>query len=163
MVAPNRITIFDNHHLSNGYCNEGDTCTRGLELELDFEAMTVKKVGEWFHPQNLRSASRGGVTRLPNGNTLIAWGQNPMYTEHTPDGTIVMDFQRGQVLEIEHGIVGAVAYRAYKSDWKGAPRWGLSVAARKQGDETKIYMSWNGATEVHRYRLVGTRCSFDAR
>jgi hypothetical protein len=156
MIAPNRITVFDNHYLENGFCDpkKNKICSRGLEVEIDLETMTFKKVAEWFHPQSLISASRGGVERLPNGNTLIAWGQNPMYTEHAPDGTVLMDIQRGPVLAIPHGIVGQVAYRVYKGDWVGMPPWGPNMSAIQEDGRTKVSVSWNGATEVDKYLLV---------
>ncbi|KAI1495789.1 Arylsulfotransferase-domain-containing protein [Biscogniauxia marginata] len=151
--APNRIILFDNHNIHNGWCKER-ACSRGLELEIDTTVMTVKVVNEWRHPQKIISASRGGIQRTPTGNTLIAWGQNPMYTEYTADGELVMDIQRGQVSELDHGIMPVIAYRAWKSDWVGKPLWPPSIAAYTDDYGTNVYVSWNGATEVQRYVLL---------
>ncbi|KAH9890739.1 Arylsulfotransferase-domain-containing protein [Xylariomycetidae sp. FL2044] len=153
LLDGNRLTFFDNHDAHNGYCHR-DGCSRGLEVEIDVEAMTVKMVNEWYHPQSLSTASRGGVQRLPSGNTLIAWGQNPMYTEHAPDGEVVMDIQRGQVLPLDHGIVPVIAYRSWKSDWVGMPQWPPAIALSKDELGTRIHVSWNGATEVTSYVLL---------
>ncbi|KAI1122269.1 ASST-domain-containing protein [Nemania abortiva] len=155
LTAPNRITLFDNQKVFNGFCKQGEeTCSRGLEIEFDVASWTYWVVHEWYHPQGLISASRGGVNRTPRGNTLVAWGQNPMYTEYGPDGELVMDVQRGQVLALDHGIVPVIAYRAWKADWVGMPRWPPSIAAvTTEEDGTKIYVSWNGATEVESYIL----------
>ncbi|KAI1487430.1 Arylsulfotransferase-domain-containing protein [Biscogniauxia mediterranea] len=157
--GPNRITLFDNHNIHNGWCEnkEPAACSRGLELELDTAAMTVRLAHEWRHPQRLVSASRGGVQRTPRGNVLVAWGQNPMYTEYTADGELVMDVQRGQVLEMDHGVVPVIAYRAWKADWVGRPLWNPSIAAVPNPERpgtAYIYVSWNGATEVHRWVLL---------
>ncbi|KAI0016334.1 hypothetical protein F4780DRAFT_798391 [Xylariomycetidae sp. FL0641] len=176
-----RITLFDNHGIHNGYCrntssssssspfsSDGDdedaACSRGLELQLDLAAMTVRAVAQWRHPAGLLSASRGGVQRATPraGHALVAWGQNPAYTEHAPGGEVVMDVQRGQVgLRLDHGVAGVVAYRAWKADWVGRPRWPPAIAAvRHHGDDpaagnrTAVYVSWNGATEVAEYALL---------
>ncbi|KAI0425764.1 ASST-domain-containing protein [Xylaria sp. FL1042] len=155
-TAENRIALFDNQAVFNGFCTGEETewgCSRGLEIEFDTESWTYWVVNEWYHPQALVSASRGGISRTPKGNTLIAWGQNPMYTEHGPDGEVVMDVQRGQVLALDHGISSVIAYRAWKSDWVGMPTWPPSIATSATEDGMIIYVSWNGATEVETYVL----------
>ncbi|KAI1147322.1 ASST-domain-containing protein [Nemania diffusa] len=153
-TAANRITLFDNHKIFNGFCKQGEEiCSRGLEIEFDVASLTYWVVNEWFHPQGIISASRGGVNRTPKGNTLVAWGQNPMYTEYSPDGELVMDVQRGQVLALDHGIGPVIAYRAWKGDWVGMPSWPPSIAATTTEDGIGIYVSWNGATEVESYVL----------
>ncbi|CAJ2508547.1 Uu.00g135730.m01.CDS01 [Anthostomella pinea] len=155
LSANNRMTLFDNHQVFNGFCHEGG-CSRGLEIEVDAVAMTFKMVNEWYHPQSIFSASRGGISRTANGNVLIAWGQNPMYTEHTADGELVMDIQRGQVLELDPGIVPVIAYRAWKAEWVGMPMWPPDIAAFRDGIFTNIYVSWNGATEVEKYVVLAS-------
>ncbi|KAI0803512.1 ASST-domain-containing protein [Xylaria sp. FL0064] len=155
-TAENRIALFDNQAVFNGFCTGEETewgCSRGLEIEFDTESWTYWVVNEWYHPQALVSASRGGISRTPKGNTLIAWGQNPMYTEHGPDGEVVMDVQRGQVLALDHGISSVIAYRAWKSDWVGLPKWPPSIATVATEDGMTVYVSWNGATEVESYVL----------
>ncbi|KAI5919397.1 hypothetical protein F4810DRAFT_724604 [Camillea tinctor] len=158
--SPPRLTLFDNHNIHNGWCTRAPaSCSRGVELELDFAAMTVRLVNEWRHPQRIISASRGGVQRTPGGNVLVAWGQNPMYTEYTPEGDLAMDVQRGQVLAMDHGIVPVIAYRAWKAEWVGRPTWGPSVAVVKAEEDGQakgayVFVSWNGATEVDRWVLL---------
>ncbi|KAI0969012.1 ASST-domain-containing protein [Xylaria arbuscula] len=155
-TAENRITLFDNQAVFNGFCTGEEQewgCSRGLEIEFDTESWTYWVVNEWYHPQGLVSASRGGVNRTPKGNTLVAWGQNPMYTEYGPDGELVMDVQRGQVLALDHGIGPVIAYRAWKADWIGLPKWPPSIAANTTMNGTTVYVSWNGATEVENYVL----------
>lgn len=153
MTGKNRFTLFDNHRLDNGYCKSGQ-CSRGLEIGYDPDAKTAWMINEWYHPQGLVSASRGGVQRTSNGNVLVAWGQNPMFTEYSADGELVMDFQRGQVLAMEHGIVNVIAYRAWKGDWEGDPTWGPNISCSANDTGKLIYVSWNGATKVDRYVLV---------
>ncbi|KAF4119588.1 Arylsulfotransferase (ASST) [Geosmithia morbida] len=156
----NRITLFDNHRTDgNGFCDDDDDggCSRGLEIEYDVDAKTVWAVNEWKHPQSLLSASRGGVQRTPSGNVVVAWGQNPMYTEYTADGELVMDIQRGPVKASEHGIFDVIAYRIWKGNWVGKPSWGPNISYVGDGDgggDHRFYVSWNGATEVARWVLL---------
>jgi hypothetical protein len=152
----NRFTLFDNHRTITGYCEEGQ-CSRGLEVEYDPDAKTAWKVNEWYHPQKLMSGSRGGLQRTPGCNMIIAWGQNPMYTEYTADGELVMDIQRGQVLPLEHGISEIITYRIWKGDWVGSPSWKPNISCNQDDKGTSVYVSWNGATEVHSWVLVRTR------
>jgi hypothetical protein len=151
--GPNRFTLFDNHALDNGYCKE-QPCSRGLELEYDDEAMTVKVINEWYHPLGLYSASRGGVQRTSNGNILVAWGQNPMYTEYTAEGEVVMDIMRGQVLPIAHGIYDIISYRAWKGPWDAIPTWNPNISCIGERNDKRIFVSWNGATKVDQWALV---------
>lgn len=152
--GPNRFTLFDNHDLDHGFCSTPSKCSRGLEVEYDAEALTVKMINEWYHPQSLTSASRGGVQRTSTGNVVIAWGQNPMYTEYTPDGEVVMDIQRGRVVLVPHGIAEVITYRIWKGQWVGNPSWGPSMACDGPQHYRHAYVSWNGATEVARWALV---------
>lgn len=162
-TAPNRIILFDNSQLPNQFCPgmKGDRpCSRGLEIEFDTKDMTMKMVNEWYHPQSIASASRGGVQRLPDGGVLIAWGQNAMYTEYSADGEVVLDFQRSRVFESDHGHVPTIAYRATKGDWVGKPNWGPNIssnASPERDGEKRIYVSWNGATEVTHWALVSVQ------
>jgi len=76
--------------------------------------MTGEKVWEFIHPDSLYCPSISGVQRLPNGNTLITFGnlqwigKGSIITEVDPNNQIV--FQ----LECENG--GNI-YRAQKYDW----------------------------------------------
>lgn len=151
----NRFTLFDNHRTATGYCKEGQ-CSRGLEVEYDPEAKTVWMVNEWYHPQKLMSGSRGGFQRTPSGNVIIAWGQNPMYTEYTADGELAMDIQRGQVLPLEHGISEIITYRIWKGDWEGNPSWNPDISCNPDDTGKSVYVSWNGATKVDHWVLVRT-------
>ncbi|KAI1338169.1 ASST-domain-containing protein [Xylariaceae sp. FL0016] len=153
LTAPNRMTLFDNQDIFNRYCKE-EQCSRGLEIEFNNITMEYKVVNEWYHPQGLISASRGGTQRTPGGNVLVAWGQNPMYTEYTSDGELVMDVQRGQVLEMDHGVPPVIAYRAWKADWVGKPKWPPSIATRRDKSGAYVFVSWNGATDVDKWILL---------
>ncbi|CAK7234907.1 hypothetical protein SBRCBS47491_009108 [Sporothrix bragantina] len=156
----NRFTFFDNYRLDNGYCWSG-RCSRGLEIEYDPVAKTMWLLNEWPHPQKVISASRGSVQRTNAGNALIAWGQNPSFVEYTPTGDLAMDFQRGQILTIDHGIEDIVAYRVAKGAWEGKPTWGPNISCVTTSMSKAIYVSWNGATEVKSYVLLSSTSKND--
>jgi hypothetical protein len=143
----NHLTLFDDHVESNAVGCETD-CSRGIELELDFEDFTAKLVHEYYHPIGLQSIGRGGFTALKNGNALIAWGTQPAITEHKGD-KLVMDIQIGRLV---NGFVpGANApYRAFRMDWQGKPTWCPRIAV----DLPSVFVSWNGATELNRWVVV---------
>ncbi|SPJ82206.1 uncharacterized protein FTOL_09611 [Fusarium torulosum] len=145
-----QISFFDNHITESGFCSKGN-CSRGVVVELDYDEMTVKLLHEFYHPQKISSGSGGSVQGLANGNFLVGWGANPGVTEHTPNGTIVMDIQRGVIPHVSEGNSDAdmSVYRAWKTDWIGQPPWGPSIASAN----ATIYVSWNGDTEVHRWEV----------
>src|SRR5207248_11710881 len=46
------------------------------------------------------------------------------------------------------------SYRAYRSAWSGRPTDRPAAAATTAGATTIVYASWNGATEVARWRVL---------
>lgn len=121
--------------------------------------MTARLVKDYFHPANLVSGAMGGYTIVPNGNVLIGWGLNPTFTEHTPDGECVLDVQYN--IWNPEGE-GRGHYRTFKSDWVGRPTWPPSLAWEDVGGgltvsgspASRVYLSWNGATEVASWQIV---------
>lgn len=83
-----RVLLFDN----GNYRPDGDY-SRGLELALDFETMSARKVWEYRHQPDIFSNPISNVARLPNGNTLVNFGfrevpdEPLLLVEARPDGT----------------------------------------------------------------------------
>ncbi|KAH7170043.1 ASST-domain-containing protein [Dactylonectria macrodidyma] len=150
------ITMFDNHGEQTGPCAPSGCKTRGLHLEIDTEGMTARIVQEYFHPERINSGAMGGFHSLDNGNVIIGWGYNPGYVEYTPDGKPVMDIQRGKLGE---GFQADLfAYRVSKHDWTGRPRWLPSAAIdapHRTTENATVYLSWNGATDIASWVVVG--------
>ncbi|EKJ78512.1 hypothetical protein FPSE_01321 [Fusarium pseudograminearum CS3096] len=152
-----RLSFFDNQVTENGMCND-DNCSRGVVVELDYDKMTVRLLHEFYHPQRIYSGSGGSVQGLDNGNFLVGWGANPGITEHSPNGTVVMDIQQGVIPHVfdNNPDKDMSVYRAWKMDWIGRPPWGPSIASSAPGEDTSnatVYVSWNGDTQVHRWEL----------
>jgi hypothetical protein len=112
-LGDNRYLLFDNGNYSSLYTGV-DNVSRAVEYELDPINMTATKVWEFVHPDSLFCPTQSSVQRLPNGNTLIDFGNlslsnlGAILTEVTPENEIV--FQ----LEYDFGIS---LYRVKKTDW----------------------------------------------
>src|SRR6266540_4093589 len=117
----------------------------GLVLRLDEKRMRATLVRTFVHDPPLVAVDQGNLQRLPNGHYLVGWGHLPYFTEFGPRGKKVFDGRFGHV--------GVDSYRAYRFAWIGRPRYRPSVAL----DGSALYVSWNGATEVARWQLLGGR------
>ncbi|KAJ9627262.1 hypothetical protein H2203_003724 [Taxawa tesnikishii (nom. ined.)] len=138
----NQLTLFD-----NGAADwvSTENATRGLRITLDYSAMTATLDQAYMSPDGILSASQGSVQPLANGNVLMGYGNNPAFTEYTPDGTVVWDVQFGII-----GNASVQSYRAYKQNWTAYPSWDPAIAAR----DGSVFVSWNGATEVKSWALL---------
>ncbi|KAI1753828.1 Arylsulfotransferase-domain-containing protein [Xylaria castorea] len=152
-AAETQLTMFDNHNVSSTIgCTVN--CTRGRHVELDYENLTARLISEFYHPESLVSGFEGSFQPLPSGNVFLGWGANPTFTEHTASGECVLDVQF-DAWRPEQGY--PVNYRAFKMNWKGYPTWVPEIAAVGTGTDggSKVYVSWNGATEVENWQLLG--------
>jgi len=108
-LANGNITVFDNGTFSNPFYS------RGVEYEVDEEAMTATMVWEYDRNMDVQSTHKGNVQRLPNGNTVVAWGGMgdnpavPSVTEVDPDGNVVHEISFPQL---------DGSYRIFKFPWK---------------------------------------------
>ena len=145
------LTLYDNHRLATDVDCAGN-CSRGLHLALDPDARTVRVEREYWHPRSVTSIAMGGYQALPgSGNVLLAWGMTPSITEHTADGTTVMDLQLGPFRD---WVAAPSIYRAKKLDWLGRPSWKPSIAGANNASAKGVYLSWNGATEGAQWAIV---------
>lgn len=167
------MTFFDNHVkvTTHGVCKS--TCSRGLRIAIDdtTSPRTVRLLREYHHPSQLQAQSQGSMQPLVpadadvdggevlgqagEGNMFIGWGRCPSFTEHTSSGETVMDVQFSPWHS--SAIPDALDnYRAYKLDWVATPWWDPAVALRNTSDgELAVYVSWNGATEVREWVVMG--------
>jgi hypothetical protein len=55
---------------------------------------------------------------------------------------------------------GDISYRAFKAPWVGTPSTKPSIAVRKFSGKAVVYVSWNGATKVAKWKvLAGKKAS----
>jgi hypothetical protein len=122
--------------------------SHGLAIELDVPARTAVLHAEYYNPQELKSTSQGNLQLLEEtGNLFIGWGSSAAFSEYSGEGTILCDMHFGASAYFTFGRV--VSYRVYKGSWIGRPL--TKPAARLIGN--KVYVSWNGATEVAEWQL----------
>lgn len=116
-------------------------------LRVDTQKRTVSLIRRYTHSPPLLAGSLGSVQTLPNDNVFVGWGAVPEFSEYTPGGR--------QILNGAFPF-GLVIYRILRFPWIGRPRTRPSVAvSRTARGHTTVYASWNGATQVSAWRLVG--------
>ncbi len=133
--ADGTITLFDNE--AGPQVGEE---SRGLRLAVDPKAHTARVVTEYLPPDGRVSNSQGNLQVRPNGHVFIGWGGVPYYSEYTASGRLLYDAR----------ILGGASYRAYRLPWVGKPFTDPALAV----DDGVAYVSWNGATEVDRWRFL---------
>ena len=125
--------------------------SRGLVLNVNETAKTVTLVHQYRHPGNppIKTFSQGSVERLSNGNFLVGWGgpSVPFVSEYSPSGALVRD--------VKFAPSGDDTYRAYMFDWHAVAPGKPTIAVQRSSGKTDIWVSWNGATEVAKWRVYG--------
>jgi hypothetical protein len=136
------ITLFDNHN------NLTPMDSRGMEFSLD-EGNKIATL-EWVYHDTPEVATyfMGSVQRFANGNTLIGWGSSPSpsITEVKPDGSKAFEMTFDGSLN---------SYRAFRATWNGYPTWAPVLAENAANNEIQLFFSWNGATDVSAYQVLG--------
>ena len=113
-LGNNRYLMYDNGNYSGQYYPSGNNVSRAVEYELDTILMEATQVWEFIHPDSLYTPSIGGAQRLPNGNTIINFGNLQLLNM----GSIVteVDANNQIVFQLEYANGGNL-YRAQKFDW----------------------------------------------
>ena len=133
------ISIFD-----NGAAPPVAPQSRVLLLELDRRERRARLVRQYTHPRRLLSPFMGNAQVLPNGNVVVGWGGLPYITEFRRDGAVHFDAR----------LPGAGQnYRAFRLPWHGRPHRPPRLVAHTAAGRRRLYVSWNGATEVAAWRL----------
>ncbi len=136
------ITIFD-----NGAPPQVHEQSRGIVVDLDMGGMSAALVREYTHPQKLIATSQGNVQVMPNGNVFVGWGSSPFFSEYTKDGELLFDAEF---------LGSAQSYRAFRLPWTGHPIDDPAVAVERESDDkVTLYVSWNGATDVATWQVLG--------
>jgi hypothetical protein len=122
--------------------------SRAVKLQLDLTRMTARLLVQRTHSPALSANFEGNFQELPNGDDFVGWGQEPYFTEYDARGHLVFD---GRFL------AGDPSYRAYRFPWTATPAAPPSIAASTRRGLTTVYASWNGATTVSGWRVLGGR------
>lgn len=124
------------------------------------------------------SRSQGSIDLQPNGNWLVGWGQEPAFSEYLPTGPVLGDstgVEKNGTGTPGLGAAGAQnltmlwaaeiaataadadveAYRIHRANWTAYPKTYPNLTAEANGTSTNLYVSWNGATEVATWEVLG--------
>jgi hypothetical protein len=119
--------------------------SRAIKLILDFQNMTARQVAKHLHTPPLLTSFEGNDQQLPNRDDFVGWGQQAYFSEYDPSGRLIFD---------GHFVDANASYRGYRFAWTGTPTTPPAIAY--SGGKTPIvYASWNGATNVSSWRLLG--------
>ncbi len=143
------VTVFDDHccQITGGGTYVSPTgASRGLVLKLDPVAHAATLAGQYTHGAGFDADYMGSIEPLSNGNELIGWGSQPEFSEYTTSGELVLDAKFPTPDQ---------SYRAKLAQWVGLPLDAPAGAARREGAGTIVYASWNGATRVDAWRVLG--------
>jgi hypothetical protein len=141
------ISIFD-----NGGVPWTQPESRGMVVEVNESEKVERLVKQFPHEPALKAGSQGDVQMQPNGGWFIGWGQEPYFSEYNANGEMVYDANMWAESEKNE----TESYRIYKFPWKATPHEPPAIAAADASDgDVEVWASWNGATEVSSWRLLG--------
>ncbi len=135
------VTVFDDGGGPPRVHNQ----SRGLKLFLDVKHKKAREVAQYEHSPRIVANYEGNVQQLPDGHLFVGWGQGPWFTEYSSH----------QVVFDGRFVGNTDSYRAYRFPWTGYPQQPPAIAASYSGSGTSVYASWNGATSVASWRVLG--------
>jgi hypothetical protein len=143
------VSLFDDHccQLTGGGTSVKATgASRGLVLRLDERAHTAALVSQYGEHEGFESEYMGDTQPLQGGGAFIGWGSERYFSEYDRSGKL-----------LDEGILPEPdrTYRAQLEPWTGTPDTKPAGAARRSGNGITVYASWNGATQVASWRVLG--------
>jgi hypothetical protein len=136
------LTIFD-----NGAVPKAHSQSRAIHERIDFAHRKVTLLSRYLHSPSLLSGSQGDDQVLPNGDSFVGWGELPYFSEFSPSGQLLFDAHLPRPAQI---------YRAFRFPWNGTPTTPPSIAVKAASSTAvTVYASWNGATNVASWRVLG--------
>lgn len=150
-LLPNgEVTLFDDSCCkieASGKFAKPNGFARGLVLRLDQHAHAASLVASYAHSPSLFVSFLGSMQLLGNGNALVGWGNQPFFSEYSRSGRQLLDAQFPRK---------DLSYRAlFTSSWVGTPSYPPSGAVRTSRGASVAYASWNGATQVATWQVLG--------
>ncbi len=143
------VTMFDDHccQLTGGGTRVPPTGpSRGLVLNLNQSTHVATLAAQYTGGNQFESEYMGDMQPLTNGNKFIGWGSEPYFSEYSASGKLLL----------EATFPGNdLSYRSMVEQWVGLPLTLPAGAARQTNGRTTVYASWNGATQVLSWRVLG--------
>ena len=136
------ITVFDNAYDGK---TQNESESRALRIRLNFKTRRVTLVHAYTSDPPLLSSSQGDVQPLADGGTFVDWGEASYFTEFGAGGR--QRFSLRFVFPVQ-------SYRGYRFQWWGQPATPPSIATAPTPTGTRVYASWNGATDVADWQVL---------
>jgi hypothetical protein len=135
------LTIFD-----NGGVPKAHSQSRVIRERIDWTHRKVTLVGRYVRTPGLLTGSQGNDQVLANGSSFVGWGEYPYFTEFNSAGQMIFD---------GHFPWPGQSYRAFRFPWTARPTTAPSIGVKLSGATATVYASWNGATGVSSWRVLG--------
>lgn len=152
------LRMHDNH---NSPIENNTVPTTAKWIDVDFKTSTVSLNQRFLnHSGPTYSTAQGNVQQLRDGNVFVGHGWIPVMEEFSPSGQILTTIQFGAAdPKPGGGYLSAQAptlgYRDFKHRWTGCPTTGPDVVAKSVKAGVKVFVSWNGATDVVAWEIYG--------
>ena len=135
------ISMFD-----NGDSPKAHDQSRAIVVSPNQQTGTATLLTRLTHTPALLVESQGNMQALPNGDWFVGWGQEPYFSEFSPEGALLFD---------AHFPPHDESYRAFRLEWTGTPAHPPAFAFQPGGTGAgTVYASWNGATLVASWRVL---------
>ena len=121
--------------------------SRGLVLRLDRSTRTASLAAQYGEHEGFESEYMGDTQPLTGGAAFVGWGSERYFSEYDPTGKLIYE---GILPEPD------LTYRAQIEPWTGMPLTKPTGAARRNGSAATVYASWNGATQLASWRVLGS-------
>lgn len=159
------LSLFDNAAAERAGPASPHAHSRGLLVRLDTTAMTATLVRAYADPANPRAALSQGSMQVLGDRVVLGYGWLPFVTELASDNDdddednndeegdrVLCAVELAPWVSARWGLVNS--YRAFKAaSWVGRPT--APPAVYFDAAAARVYVSWNGATEVRRWVLQG--------
>ncbi len=145
LQSDGQLTMFDDHCCILGSAITGPLPTaRGLILNLDMTAHTATVAESYSHTPGLVVPTQGSMQILPGNQAFVGWGQQPLISDYSTSGQLMWEASLP---------ASDSSYRALIQSWTGSPTTKPAIAVHRSGKKANVYVSWNGANQVTRWRL----------
>jgi Arylsulfotransferase (ASST) len=135
------LTIFD-----DGATPKAHSESRAIRERIDWADRSVELIGRDVHTPPILTGSQGNDQVLADGDSLVGWGEEPYITEFSASGQTLFD---------AHFPSPGQSYRSYRFEWNAQPAYPPALGVRASGEATTLYASWNGATDVTGWTILG--------
>ncbi|KAF3768615.1 hypothetical protein M406DRAFT_250688 [Cryphonectria parasitica EP155] len=142
------LTLFDNNNFEYGDLLTPNN-SYGLEITLNTDEWTSTLNQILYDEANpIHTIAEGDRQTLTStGGAFIDYGFQPYAKEFNSAGEVIWSAQWG---DISDG-----SYRSRKYVYTGTPTTLPKIAVETDGSDHTVYVSWNGATEVAEWEIVG--------